>query len=70
MQLLFAALHPFHLQRSFAMTPLRQRMLEEIGLWHDLPLSKVRGVHRKGPLVERDPCARRTAKGDGKACES
>jgi site-specific recombinase XerD len=32
MQLLFAALHPFHLQRSFAMTPLRQRMLEDMGI--------------------------------------
>jgi site-specific recombinase XerD len=30
--LLFAALHPFHLQRSFAMTPLRQRMLEDMGI--------------------------------------
>jgi hypothetical protein len=30
MELLFAALHLFQLQRSIAMTPLRQRMLEDM----------------------------------------
>jgi integrase/recombinase XerD len=32
MQLLFAALHPFTCQRSFTMTPLRRRMLEDMGI--------------------------------------
>jgi len=29
---LFAALHPFNLKRSIAMTPLRQRMLEDMSI--------------------------------------
>jgi site-specific recombinase XerD len=32
MNLLLAALHPFNPQRSIAMTPLRQRMLEDMGI--------------------------------------
>jgi integrase/recombinase XerD len=32
MEVLFAALHPFHPHRRIAMTPLRQRMLEDMGI--------------------------------------
>jgi integrase/recombinase XerD len=58
MQLLFAALHPFHLQRSFAMTPLRQRMLEDMGIRNlakNTQLSYVQQVSCFARYFDRSP---------------
>ncbi|MEJ8852560.1 site-specific integrase [Variovorax rhizosphaerae] len=58
MQLLFAALHPFTSQRSFIMTPLRQRMLEDMGirnLAENTQLSYLQQVSLYARHFERSP---------------
>jgi site-specific recombinase XerD len=58
MQLLFAASYPFHLQRSLAMTPLRQRMLEDMGIRNfaeNTQLSYVQQVSAFARYFDRSP---------------
>jgi site-specific recombinase XerD len=58
MEPLFAALHPFHLQRSFTMTPLRQRMLEDMGirnLAENTQLCYLQQVSRYARHFDRSP---------------
>jgi hypothetical protein len=58
MELLFAALHPVQLQRSIAMTPLRQRMLEDMSirnLTDNTKLSYIQQVGLYAKYFHRSP---------------
>jgi len=58
MNLLLAALRPFHLQRSFAMTTLRQRMLEDMSirnLSENTKLTYLQQVSSYSKYFERSP---------------